>query len=115
MKIIPKKSLNMARPKWFKRALAWLSVVLYSVDVGSDFWVGIDLIIRCHYKFAASVFSGLFLPGFLFGWVNFISAGDCNPKAFFKALFFPITMLPYTFWGLVKAALNENYLSKAKL
>ena len=96
----------MARPKWFKRGLAWLSLCLYSVDVVSDFWVGIDLIIRCHFRFAASVFSGVVCPGFLFGWYNFSMEKEYTLKAFFKALFFPIVMIPHTFWKLFKAALD---------
>ena len=108
----------MARPKWFKRGLAWLSLCLYSVDVVSDFWVGIDLIIRCHFKFAASVFAGLVCPGFLFGWWQFFGTEKYNLKAFLKALSFPITILPYTFWKLFKAALdieNEEKVQYAKM
>ena len=108
----------MARPKWFKRGLAWLSVCLYSVDVTSDFWVGIDLIIRCHYRFAASVFSGLLLPGFLWGGWRLVDEEEYTMKAVLKALFFPILMLPYTFKKLFKAALdigNEDQVMTAKL
>ena len=58
----------MAMPKWFKKAVSILSIFLYSGDVGSDFWVAIDLIKRCHYKFAAAAFSWLVIPGFIEGW-----------------------------------------------
>merc|ERR1712051_98076 len=89
---------RMAKPKWLARSLAILSVILYSVDVGSDSWVGIDLIRRCHYKFAASVFSWLLIPGLIWGWVEFFREGSKRRKspclAFFKALFFPILMVP---------------------
>ena len=51
--------------------MAILKVILYSGDVGSDFWVGIDLIIRCHYKFAAAVFTFVLFPGCVKGWFYF--------------------------------------------
>ena len=51
--------------------MAIVRVILYSSDVGSDFFVGIDLIIRCHYKFAAAVFSFILLPGCVKGWFYF--------------------------------------------
>ena len=41
----------MAIPRWLRQGFAILRVVLYSGDVVSDFWVGIDLAIRCHFKF----------------------------------------------------------------
>ena len=62
---------KMTMPRWFKKGMAIVKVILYSSDVGSDFWVGIDLIIRCHYKFAAAVFSFILLPGFIKGWFYF--------------------------------------------
>ena len=61
----------MAMPRWFKKGMAILKVILYSTDVGSDFWVGIDLIIRCHYKFAAAVFTFVLFPGCVKGWFYF--------------------------------------------
>ena len=61
----------MAMPRWFKQGMAILKVILYSSDVGSDIWVGIDLIIRCHYKFAAAVFSFIVFPGCIRGWFHF--------------------------------------------
>ena len=35
-------------PAKMVQVMAIVRVILYSSDVGSDFWVGIDLIIRCH-------------------------------------------------------------------
>ena len=89
-----------------------------SGDVGSDFWVGVDLVKRCHTKFAASVFTWLAVPGFILGWGDFFVIRNYNAGAFFKALFFPILVIPYTLWKLIKAALNiddVNNLEQAKL
>ena len=61
----------MAKPKWFKKGVSILSIFLYSGDVGSDIWVGIDLILRCHYNLAISVFSWVVIPGFIQGWTSF--------------------------------------------
>ena len=108
----------MAKPRWLAQSLAILSVILYSVDIGSDSWVGVDLIRRCHYKFAASVFSWLLIPGLIWGWVDFFQEGECTTGAFFKALFFPILMVPFTFWKLIKAAWDidsKSDLEDAKL
>lgn len=75
-----------------------------SGDVGSDFWVGVDLAIRCHTKFAASIFTWLAVPGFVWGWICFFADRKYNAGAFLTALFFPILMIPYTLWNLIKAA-----------
>ena len=50
---------------WLKLALAILGICLYSADVGSDILVGVDLIERCHNRYAASVFSFTIMPGFV--------------------------------------------------
>ena len=91
-------------PRWFRQGVAISALFLYSGDVGSDFWVGVDLIKRCHRKFAASVFTWLAIPGFLYGWAEFITEGECNTTAVLKAVFMPILMIPYTLWGLFKSA-----------
>ena len=78
--------MNMAKPKWFLQGIAIMSVFLYSVDVGSDFWVGIDLYLRCHYHYAATVFTWILVPGFIYGWVIFFQGGvECYWKAVLKA------------------------------
>ena len=105
-------------PRWFRQGVAISALFLYSGDVGSDFWVGVDLIKRCHRKFAASVFTWLAVPGFLFGWTQFRAEGEYNAKAFLKALFMPIFMIPHTLWKLFKSACDiddEDKLAEAKL
>ena len=75
----------MAKPKWFLQGIAIMSVFLYSGDVGSDFWVGIDLYLRCHYHYAATVFTWILVPGFIYGWVIFFQGGvECYGKAVLK-------------------------------
>ena len=109
----------MAQPKLLKKSVSILSIFLYSGDVGSDFWVGIDLILRCHYKFAAAVFSWLLAPGFIQGWVDIIAE---NEKGLLKALLFPLLYIPYTFWKLIKSAISvfndendDDVIGNAKL
>ena len=55
----------MEKPYWLKLALAILGICLYSADIVSDILVGVDLIERCHNRYAASVFSFTIMPGFL--------------------------------------------------
>ena len=58
----------MAKPLWLRRALAAFTVVLFSVDTTSDTYVGHDLIKRCHYRYTASVFAFVAIPGLLTGF-----------------------------------------------
>ena len=105
----------MAKPKWFLQGIAIMSVFLYSGDVGSDFWVGIDLYLRCHYHYAATVFTWILVPGFIYGWVIFFQGGvECHGKAILKALFFPILMIHYTLKKLVKAAYYIEHEDKER-
>ena len=55
----------MEKPYWLKLALAILGICLYSADIVSDILVGVDLIERCHNRYAASVFSFTIMPGFV--------------------------------------------------
>ena len=57
----------MGKPRWLKRTLAILALVLYFFDTGSDTYVGVDLVNRCHDRYAASVFAFVCIPGFLLG------------------------------------------------
>ena len=109
----------MAKPMWLKKSSAILSIILYSGDVSSDFWVGIDLIIQCHYRIAANVFTWLLIPGFFQGWLEFLlwTRGECSVKNILKAVFFPIFGVPYNLVRLVKAAMdveNEDKITQAK-
>ena len=57
----------MGKPPWLKRTLAILALVLYTFDTGSDTYVGVDLVNRCHDRYAASVFAFVCIPGILLG------------------------------------------------
>ena len=109
----------MTKPKWFRKGSAIFSIILYSGDVGSDFGVGIDLILQCHYRLAANVFIWLLIPGFFQGWLEFLlwAKGECSVKNILKAMFFPIFAIPYNLYRLVKAAMdvdNEDKITLAK-
>ena len=114
----------MVLPRWLRKGFAILRVVLYSGDVVSDFWVGIDLAIRCHFKFAVSVFTYILLPGLIRGWLRFnilVKKRETDKEAnrfesdipipskkklVLEALFAPISIIPITFWKLAKSAYN---------
>ena len=55
------------KPLWLKKLLGWSRVALFAVDTGSDVYVGVDLIQRCHYRYASGVFSFFWMPGLLSG------------------------------------------------
>jgi len=57
----------MAKPYWLVKALSIFTIVLFTVDTGTDGYVGYDLYNRCHYKYAASVLSFVAVPGFFTG------------------------------------------------
>ena len=54
----------MEKPYWLKLALAILGICLYTGDTIGEVLVGLDLIERCHYFYAASIFSFAIMPGF---------------------------------------------------
>ena len=85
--------------------LAVLSLVLYIGDVGSDIWVGTDLILRCHYYHGIGVFSLVLLTGFLAGSLSLISEiaeGTWTKTDVCKALVYPFWFLPKTIWTLLQ-------------
>ena len=59
----------MKKPYWLRLALAIFGICLYSADIGSDIFVGVDLIERCHNRYAASVFSFTIMPGFVIAFL----------------------------------------------
>ena len=76
-------------PYWFKLALAIFGICLYSADIGSDILVGVDLLERCHNRYAASVFSFTIMPGFVMVFI--LICGDafkdgCSWKLFLVLL-----------------------------
>ena len=55
------------KPLWLKKLLGWSRVALFTVDTGSDVYVGVDLIQRCHYRYAGGALSFFWMPGLLSG------------------------------------------------
>ena len=56
---------------WLKRfGLALLGVGLYSLDIGTDNWVGNSLIQNCHVKFGASVLCLVYVVPGLFAMIG---------------------------------------------
>ena len=116
------------KPLWLKKLLGWLRVALFTLDTGSDVYVGVDLIQRCHYRYAAGVFSFFWMPGLLSGGmcVNFLmekfgfDIGCCGRIILFLvgSIFGPFVFLPGGLYLLVKAALqpdDNDSCAKAKV
>ena len=59
----------MEKPYWLKLALAILGICLYTGDTIGEVLVGLDLIERCHYFYAASIFSFAIMPGFVLAFL----------------------------------------------
>ena len=60
----------MEKPHWLKLALAILGICLYTGDTIGEVLVGLDLIERCHYFYAASIFSFAIMPGFVLAFLG---------------------------------------------
>ena len=103
----------MGKPPWLKRTLAILALVLYTFDTGSDTYVGVDLVNRCHDRYAASVFAFVCIPGILLGgWILdsiFNDNGQVSGKArvglwILGTLFGPIVLIILSIYIFFKAA-----------
>ena len=99
---------------WSKqKSLAVFALVLYCFDNGSDVYVGIDLIIKCHVRYGCSVLGLVLLPGFIYGWYRYFVA-EWNPEterekiSFLKALFMPILFIPFSIKTLYGAISGEK-------
>ena len=99
---------------WSKqKALAVFALVLYCFDNGSDVYVGIDLIIKCHVRYGCSVLGLVLLPGFIYGWfLHFRTfSQEYEEISFLKALFMPILFIPYsikTLYGAISGKKEER-------
>ena len=101
---------------WSKqKALAVFALVLYCFDNGSDVYVGIDLIIKCHIRYGCSVLGLVLLPGFIYGWYRYFAGNviDAGVISFQKALVYPILFIPYSIKTLY-GAISEKKEEKAK-
>ena len=82
----------MEKPFWLKLALAILGICLYTGDTIGEVLVGLDLIERCHYFYAASIFSFAIMPGFVWAFslicilVFFDARDECSLKIFLVLL-----------------------------
>ena len=94
-----------------RRSLAIFSLLMYTADVGSDIWVGIDLILRCHYYHGIGVLSLVLLTGFLAGSLSLIgeiSEGTLTKEDVFKAFVYPIWFVPKTIRALIQDIVHQN-------
>ena len=110
----------MAKPRWLRRAIPIFGIILFLTDTGSDSYVGISLILRCHIKYGVGVLSFFYLPGLLSGGILFYgflhdqSIFDkycdhcCAKFAVFLlgTLLGPFVFVPGALYLLVKAAID---------
>ena len=110
----------MAKPRWLRRAIPIFGIILFLTDTGSDLYVGISLILRCHILYGSSVLSFFYLPGLLSGGFFFFLFLDnysifdkycdhCCAK--FAAVLLgtflgPFVFVPGALYFLVKAAID---------
>ena len=111
---------KMDQKKIFRFCMSFLSLLMYIADVGSDVWVGIDLILRCHYYHGISVLSLVLLTGIIAGLLsllNEISEGTLEKKDVLKAIIYPLWFIPKTIWALVQdmIKLDEDTRNTAKM
>ena len=97
---------------WSKqKALAVFALVLYCFDNGSDVYVGIDLIIKCHVRYGCSVLGLVLLPGFIYGWYRYFAGGQDSNITFLEALAMPIWFIPLsikTLYGAISGKQEER-------
>ena len=113
----------MEKPYWLKMALAIFGICLYSADIGSDIFVGVDLIERCHNRFAASVFSFAIMPGFVVIFFSFCQEAfkdGCSLKLFLVLLaplgaaLGGILFIPVGLVMLIKSAIKLDSSDRAE-
>ena len=87
----------MEKPYWLKLALAILGINLYTGDTIGAVLVGLDLIERCHYFYATSIFSFAIMPGFAFVFLGICSEAfkdGCSLKIRWAFVSSPLCLLP---------------------
>ena len=103
-----------------RRIKANIALLLWLADVGTDALVGYDLINRCHYWFAAGVFTFMAMPGIIFGLGLLFGALPhpcCSLKGAFLCIFGPLLVLTlgpfvfllYTAWILWEHFIKIDY------
>ena len=92
------------------RLICIFSLFLYCFDTGSDYFVGIDLFIRCHWRFGTSVILTTLLPGLCHGLKkHFKDDGSFGDSNFLYYLFiYPLRFIPKTFWKLVQSVIKSE-------
>ena len=94
---------------WSKaRCLAIFSLCLFTFDIGSDGFVGSDLIWKCHHKYGISVFCLVLLPGFIWGWFFYFTDGKYGLKETLKAMSGPIWFIPNGWWKLLQTVIHDG-------
>ena len=93
------------------RALCIFSLILYCLDNGSDFFVGVDLFRKCHERYGASVLFFIVLPGIIYGCFKYFKRDpdDRRWKHILQCFIgHPIFFIPMSLWKLVQAVLQVD-------
>ena len=88
------------------RVICIFSLILYCLDNGSDFFVSVDLFLKCHVRYGASVLFFIVLPGIIFGCFKYFKRHPDGRrwKDFFRCFIgHPIVFIPMSLLKLVAA------------
>ena len=113
----------MEKPYWLKLALTILGICLYTGDTIGEVLVGLDLIERCHYFYAASIFSFAIMPGFVLAFLMICHEAfkdGCSLKLLLVLLaplggaLAGIAFIPYGLATLIWSAINLDSSGREK-
>ena len=93
------------------RAICIFSLILYCLDNGSDFFVSVDLFLKCHERYGASVLFFIVLPGIIYGFFKYFKRDPDDRRWRHILQCFighPIFFIPISLWKLVKAVLETD-------
>ena len=103
---------SKTRKLWsIQRYVCIFSLILYCFDNGSDIFVGVDLINRCHFYFGSCVLSLMFCPGVTYGFFEYFRWDKeyRDWKLIVKCfVIFPIFFIPMTLFKLVQAVIKSE-------
>ena len=108
---------NLKETEQVQRCLAFYSMSLYFVDVGSDSYNGYELWIEEHIYFSILTIGIIFLPGIIggiFSIIDGVKKGDL--KRIVLGITAPVWLIPVTAWSQLKNVwtLSEDSKKDAK-
>ena len=107
------------RSKAVLRLKAFIWLILFLADLGSDIWNGFVLWKNCHFYYAYCIWGSLSLPGVCYGLDVFVQAfktKDCLKLV--CAILAPLTFYPSALWEILMNIFhkpNEETMDDARL